>query len=232
MKLHSFGPAFGLIDASPFVTKVKLFMALHSISYSEITDVDKLAKAPKKKFPYIEDGPNIIADSNAILKYLSKKHDIDMDSWLNAEQLAIAHLVSKSLEENLYWCLVHSRWVNSDTWPQVKKHFFGAMPFPLNHIISSIARKGTIKRINGHGMGSHSTDEILEIAIQSFDSLSTLLGDKEFFFGDNISSLDLVAFSQLSSFTLASIDNRMTEACRERTNLVSFTNRIQAAYLI
>jgi len=40
MKLHSFGPAFGLIDASPFVAKVKLFMAIHSIDYEEVNERD------------------------------------------------------------------------------------------------------------------------------------------------------------------------------------------------
>ena len=48
IKLHSFGSAFGLIDASPFVTKVKLFMTMHSIEFEEIHDADKLNKAPKQ----------------------------------------------------------------------------------------------------------------------------------------------------------------------------------------
>jgi len=94
IKLHSFGPAFGLIDASPFVSKVKLFMTLHSIDYEEVNDADKLAKAPKQKFPYIEDGENIIADSDAIIDYLSQKHDIDMDSWLSDEQIAQTSLMT------------------------------------------------------------------------------------------------------------------------------------------
>ena len=53
IQLHSFGPSFGLIDASPFVAKVKLFLAVHKIEYQEINDVMKLGKAPKQKFTYI-----------------------------------------------------------------------------------------------------------------------------------------------------------------------------------
>jgi len=213
MKLHSFG-----------------FMAIHSIDYEEVNDLAKLGKAPKQKFPYLEDGDTVVADSSAILEYLSNKHNIDMDSWLSSEQHAVAYLVGKSLEENLYWCLVHSRWINNDTWPTVKAHYFSSIPFPLNHIVPAIARNGTIKRINGHGMGAHSVEEVLEIATRSFASLSNMLGDKAFFFGEQMSSFDLIAFSQLSSHTLVTLNNPMIQACREHTNLVEFTARIQATY--
>ena len=230
IKLHSFGSAFGLIDASPFVTKVKLFMTMHSIEFEEIHDADKLNKAPKQKFPYLEDGQVVIADSDAILKYLSEKHDINMDSWLSDQQLALSHLLSKSLEENLYWCLVQSRWLNEDTWPTVKDHFFGSMPFPLNKIIPKIAKSGTVKRINGHGMGAHTKEEVLAIAEQSFDSLSVLLANKPFFFGDKLCTFDLIAFSQLSAFTLSSLDNPSNRAAKKHANLVNYTKQISKTY--
>jgi glutathione S-transferase len=230
IKLHSFGPAFGLIDASPFVAKVKLFMAIHKIDYEELNDVSRLGKAPKKKFPYIEDGKNLVADSTFILEYLSKKYQIEMDAWLSDEQHATAYLVGKSLDENLYWCLVYSRWVDNDTWPAVRAQFFDGMPFLLRAIIPWLARKGTIKRLIGHGMGAHDAGQVLAIAKQSFASLSLLLADKPFFFGDKVSSLDIIAFVQLSSFTLASLDNPSNQAACEHHNLVAFTNRIQQIY--
>ncbi|MGK0438702.1 MAG: glutathione S-transferase [Paracoccaceae bacterium] len=230
IKLHSFGAAFGLIDASPFVAKVKLFLAVHKIDYQEINDVMSLGKAPKQKFPYIEDGKTLVADSEIIIEYLSKKHLIEMGSWMTDEQGATAHLISKSLEENLYWCLLYSRWVNDDTWPIIRSHFFGSMPFPLKTLIPFLARKGTIKRIEGQGMGAHTADQVLTIAKRSFASLSTILADKPFFFGDKMSSLDIIAFAQLGSFTLATLSNPTNDAARKHQNLVEFTKRIQQSY--
>ncbi|MFT6101150.1 MAG: hypothetical protein ACJAYF_003713 [Arenicella sp.] len=49
IKLHSFGAAFGLIDASPFVAKVKLFLAVHKIDYQEINDVDESRQSSETK---------------------------------------------------------------------------------------------------------------------------------------------------------------------------------------
>lgn len=130
-----------------------------------------------------------------------------MDNWLNHDQSATAYLISKSLEENIYWCLVHSRWINDDTWPIIKERFFGDLPFPLNMIVPIMIRRSTRKRINGHGMGAHTNDEIHDIANRSFRSIATLLGNKQYMFGDKISSLDLIVFAQIGAFTLSSFDN-------------------------
>lgn len=230
IKLYAFGPAFGLVDPSPFVTKVHLFMTMHNIEFELEVDANQLTKAPKKKFPFIDHDGKIVADSAFILEYLSKQYSINMDDWLSDEQFASAHLIAKSLEENLYWCLVHSRWMSDDTWPQVKNRFFNDMPFPLKYIVPAIARSGTRKRIVGHGMGAHSNDEINHIAQQSFASISTLLGNKEYFFGDRVSSLDIIIFSQIGAFTLATFDNSASLLARQYDNLVDFTQRIQNKY--
>lgn len=230
IKLYSFGPAFGLIDPSPFVTKINLFMTMNNIPFETICDSSKLQKAPKKKFPVIDDDGTVIADSMFIIDYLSKKHQIDTDAWLNEEQRASAHLIGKSLEENLYWCLVHSRWINEDTWPIINKQFFSSMPFPLNKIIPFLARSGTKKRINGHGMGAHSNEEIHIIADRSFKSVSTLLGDKPYMFGEQISSLDIIVFALVGSFILSTIDNETSRMARKYENLVTLTEKIQKKY--
>lgn len=230
LKLYSFGPAFGLIDPSPFVTKVNLFLTINNIEFETICDPQELQKAPKKKFPVISDNGTIVADSLFIIDYLSKKHNIDMDANLNDEQRATAHLIGRSLEENLYWCLVHSRWIQDDTWPIIKQRFFGDMPFPLNSLVPFIARRSTQKRVNSQGIGSHTNNEIMDIAKRSFESMSTLIGDKEFIFGDQISSLDIIAFAQIGAFTLATIDNESTRLAKQYDNLVKFTQNIQETY--
>ncbi len=230
IKLYTFGPAFGLIDPSPFVAKVHLFMTLNKIAFETESDARLLAKAPKKKFPVINDDGKIIADSSFILKHLSEKYKIDMDASLNDTQRATAYHIGKSLEENLYWCLVHSRWMNDDTWPIIKQQFFNDLPFPLNKIVPAVVRNGTRKRINGHGMGAHTDDEINAIANESFASVSTLLGNKAYLFGDTISTLDLIIFAQIGAFTLSIIDNKAARIAKEYDNLVGLTQRIQHAY--
>jgi len=230
IKLYGFGSAFGLVDPSPFVTKVDLALRIAGIDYELIAKQTNLRNAPKSKLPYIDDNGTIVADSAFIIKHLKNNHEFDLDNWLNDEQRAIAQLVGKSLDENFYWCLVHSRWIDDETWELLKKQYFGGIPFPLNKIISKIVRGGVIKQINHHGMGRHSNDEILEIANQSLLSLSNLLGNKPYFFGDQISTLDVTAYAMLCGFTLSDIENEFNDLAANYQNLVTFTQRINKQY--
>ncbi len=230
IKLYTFGPAFNLPDPSPFVTKVDLTLKVSGLDYEAVADVNNLQKAPKGKLPYIDDHGQVIADSVFISEHLKQKHNIDLDGWLTPEQAAITQLVNKSLDENHYWVVVYSRWVDDAVWPIVRDNFFGSLPFPLKHIVPKVARKKVMANIMGHGLGKHSKDEIIQIAHHSWQSLSTLLGEKPFFFGDHISSLDVNAFANLSAFTLAKLDTDFANEIQRYPNLIEFTKRIAQQY--
>lgn len=226
IKLYSFGSAFGLPDPSPFVTKVDLYLKLCGIEYESVAGTNNLSNAPKNKLPFIDDNGQIIADSTFIIDHLIANHGANLDSWLNDEQRAIAQLVGKSLDENLYWTIVHARWINDDSWPIVRERFFSDLPFPLSKIVPAVARKATRRQITGHGMGKHTDAEIHEIAKRSLDSLSVMLGDKTYFFGTQVSSIDVTAFAMIGSLTLSTIDNKMSRLAKSYENLNSFTQRI------
>lgn len=226
IKLHAFGPAFGLPDPSPFVTKVALYMKMAGIEFESIEGVASLRSAPKSKLPFIEDNEKIVADSVFIIDYLKQQYQVNLDDWLKAEQAASAQLIGKSLDENLYWVIVYSRWVRDDVWPTIEKQFFSDLPFPINKLIAKSARSATKKQIMGHGIGKHSNDEILDIAEKSLNSLSTLLGDKRYFFGDQPCSLDVTAYAMISSLTQSTLDTQMNQKALQFENLVDFVKRI------
>lgn len=228
--LYGFGPSFNLADPSPFVAKVDLYLRIHNIEYKVIADSNSLQKAPKGKLPFIDDDGTVIADSYFIIQHLKEKHGADIDEWLNEKQRATAYLMKKSLEENLYWCIVHSRWIHEETWQKIKENFFGSMPFPLNKIVPIVARKTVRKNLNGHGLGRHSDEEILHIAEQSLQSLSILLGNKPYFFGEKISSLDVTAYVMISSFTQATLENPTNTMAKKFNNLVAYAERIKKEY--
>ena len=230
IKLYSFGQAFNLADPSPFVVKVNLHLKANSIEFEDIPSADNLQKAPKGKLPFIDDNGTIIADSSFIVEHLKQQHNADIDSWLSEKQKATAHLMSKSLEENFYWCIVHSRWICQDTWPTVRAQFFDSMPFPLNKIVPIVAHKRVRNNIKGHGLGRHSDEEIMGIAKRTLESLSILLGNKPFYFGDKISSLDICVYAMVANLTQSNIDNEMSTMAREFKNLVAFTTRIKNEY--
>ena len=230
IKLYSFGKNLGLADPSPFVLKVDLFMKLAGIDFETVPGAQNLRTAPKGKLPYIKDGSEIIADSFFIINYLNEKYNLTLDSGLTEQDKAIATLISKSIEENLYWCIIYSRWLQDDTWPIIKQTFFADMPFPLNTLVPIIAKKGIQSAFKKHGMGNHNNEEILTIAKSSLSSLSDLLSDKDYFFNNKPSSFDATAFAFLSQITISTISNPLSDLARSYDNLVRYCERIQKQY--
>src|SRR5262249_12436061 len=117
--LYTFGPAFGLPDPSPFVTKVEVLLKMAGIAYR--TDTTGFRQAPKGKLPYIDDDGEQVADSTFIRWHLENKYRIDFDKELSAEQRAIAWAFEKMAEDNLYWTLVDARFFDEATSPKVRK---------------------------------------------------------------------------------------------------------------
>lgn len=230
IKLYSFGPNLNVPDPSPFVLKINIYLRMASIPFKNVPNVNNLRKSPKGKLPYIVDGETTVADSSFIIPYLQEKYNVELDSFLTDEQKSIAYLIGKSLDENLYWCLIYSRWAKDDIWPEVKQAFFRAMPSPLKLFVPALIRKSVVNALDKHGMGKHSDKEIKAIAQQTFQSLSTLLGDKPYFFGEQPCSFDATAFAFLSEFISISLNNEINSLAREHDNLVHYCNHIRTKY--
>jgi len=228
--LHSFGQGFGMVDPSPFVVKVDLFMRMNELPFISDANVNHLKTAPKNKLPYITDGNLTIGDSHFILEYLTDKYQLTLDDHLTQEQKAQAQLYTKAIDEGLYWCLVYSRWVHPSTWPVIKKAFFGALPIPLKWIVPSMLQRGVKKNLFAQGTGRHSEEEIISLTKNYFSSLSALLGDKTYFFGDRISSFDAIAYSTLAQFIISDIDNVFNESARTFDNLVAYCQRLHEQF--
>lgn len=228
--LYGFGPAFGMMDASPFVVKVDLYLRIAKLDYNVEGGVNHLRRSPKGKLPFIEDDNQMIGDSAFIIEYLQNKYSANLDEALTKEQKAIAYLLSRSLEESLYWCLVYSRWADDNTWPACKDSFFAGIPFLIKDIAAGVVRKKTLKNLNAQGLGRHSKKEVLSITEQSLQALSDILGDDEYFFNNTVSSFDVTVFSILCQFILVDYASEFNQLAKKYDNLVNFCERINTLY--
>jgi glutathione S-transferase len=81
--------------------RVELFLSLLGLPF-ELVNVDLAAGAHKQagflamnpfgQVPVIQDGPFTLADSNAILVYLTRSYAANAEQWLPSEPLAAAHV--------------------------------------------------------------------------------------------------------------------------------------------
>ncbi|MEA1889686.1 MAG: glutathione S-transferase C-terminal domain-containing protein, partial [Pseudomonadota bacterium] len=168
--------------------------------------------------------------SQAIIAHFKQSPEQDLDKDLTDEQRAIGHLVTKSLDENLYFVLLYFRWFLEDSWAKTNEAFFSEMPVPLKYFVPGLIRKQVIKALKGQGISRHTNEEIQQILRCSLQALSDLLGTRNYFFGDKPSSLDATAFAFLAQFILVDLDEPYNKIAREYGTLVSYCDRINAEF--
>ncbi|MFW2438603.1 MAG: glutathione S-transferase family protein [Arenicellales bacterium] len=230
IKLYSFGRNLGVADASPFVLKVDAYMRMAGIQFENIPGLENLRKAPKSKLPFIDDNGKIVADSQLIFDHFRQTPEQDLDKGLTDEQRATGYLVTKSLDENLYFVLLYFRWYIDDNWTKTNEAFFSEMPAPLKYFLPSLIRKQVIKTLKGQGISRHTNEEIQQILRCSLQALSDLLGSRNYFFGDKPSSLDATAFAILAEFILVDQDHPHNQIARDYKALVSYCDRINTEF--
>ena len=226
--LYTFGPYFGLPDASPFVMKAEMLLKLSGLPYE--TNTRGFGKAPKGKLPYIRDGEMVVADSTLIRLYLEQKYNIDFDRALSTRERGFAWAVDKMLEDHLYWVMVYWRWLNDANFEKGPKSFFNRAPAPLRPLITRAVRRSIRKTLHGHGIGRHSEAEMTVMASRAIDALSQILGDNRYFLGAQPCGADATVFASLACGLAPLFDSPVRDKMASIPNLVAYRDRMMQEF--
>jgi glutathione S-transferase len=229
--LHQFDPAFGLPNASPFCMKLETWLRMAQLPFDapRMTLAD-MRKAPKGKMPYIVDNGRVVSDSTFIIDYLKTTYGDKLDAWLSTEQRAVAVAFQRLLEENLYWAVVYTRWIEPAGWVLTRDVFFANLPTPLKWVVPPLARRGIRQELHGHGMGRHSQREIYAIGQRDITALADFLGDKPFFMGDMPCSLDATAYGFLTNLLWVPVESPLKQHARQYPQLEAYCQRMRSRY--
>jgi glutathione S-transferase len=226
--LYSFGPAFGLPDPSPFVTKAEILLKMSGQPYR--TDTKGFGKAPKGKLPYIDDDGEKIADSTFIRWHLEKKYGTDFDRGLSSEQRAAAWAFEKMLEDNLYWVLVIERWMDEGNFAKGPRTFFRSVPAPMRGLVVTMIRRKVRNIAKAQGMGRHDADELTALGERALESVAGWLGDKQFFMGGEPAGVDATVFAFTAGVLCPLFDSRVRTAAERHDNLKRYVGRMTARF--
>ena len=81
IKVHRFGPALGLPDASPFVMKVETYLRMTGQAYEPVNA--DVRKAPRAQLPFVEVDGKVIPDSTATVDHLEGRRADKLDAHLD-----------------------------------------------------------------------------------------------------------------------------------------------------
>lgn len=222
--LCTFGPMFGLPDASPFVTKAEMLLKMSGLPYDK--DTKGYAKAPKGKLPYIRDGGRIVADSTFIRLYLEQQHSIDFDKHLSTRERGTAWMIEKMCEDHLYWLFVHFRWMDDANFEKGPAHFFSSVPAPLRGIVKRVVRGKLRKTLHAQGTGRHSPEEIAQLGARAIDALAAAVGDGPYLMGANKCGADATVFSFVLGTLCPLFDSPLRAAAERNASLVGYAERM------
>ncbi|ESO87889.1 hypothetical protein LOTGIDRAFT_126986, partial [Lottia gigantea] len=203
---------------------LETFLRMHKIPYTN----DHTSKfSSKGKTPWIQYNGVSVADSQLSINFLRKTFNLE-DEDLTPVEEATGRAFQKMTEENLYWTMCHSLFIeNQSRVGEVLPLYTGIKLKILIFILSRVLRL----EMWGHGIGRHSSKDIEQIGSEDLLALSTFLGEKKYFLGEEPREVDCAIFGML-----VQIAYHMPGTPHERLihdkyrNLLEYCERIKAKY--
>lgn len=224
MKLHLFQKTKNCVDLNPYGMKVDTFMKLNKLSYAVVYDLSS-ENAPRHELPFIEDGNNIIDDSSRILEYLSKKFSITMDDDLDPAEQALSLCVKRLLEDHTYPIILYSRMIDPKC-SVTFKSYLKKDSATYNEEILNKAMPKIIKKLHYCGLGNLSKDEVYALGIENLKTVSQLLGDKTYFLGDKLHTIDTVIYAFLENIQQVPLKSALNDYLEQDKRLTAYCSRI------
>ncbi len=228
--LHGFGPAMGLPEISPFVTKAHVLLRMAGLPYETSTNVGGFLKAPKGKLPYIKDNDIIVCDLTFIRFHIEKTYGIDFDRGLTRAQKAAAWALERMCEEHLYWLIVDVRWLDDANFRAGPAQIFRSFPAPVRPLIERIVRRTMRRTLRLQGLGRHDAAARLELARRDFLAISDTLVDKPFLFGDEPRGADASVGAFVIGALAGAIATPLRDAAELMPSLVAYSERMSERF--
>lgn len=223
--LYSFGPMFGLPDASPFVTKAEVLLKMSGLPFT--TDLKGFNKAPKGKLPYIRDKGRLIADSTLIRLHLENEHSIDFDKGLSPRHRGVAWAMEKLCEDHLYWIVLNDRWLDATNFEKGPARFFDGVPAPVRSLVKRLVRSKLRKALHAQGTGRHSLDEMNQLGERAVQALATTLGDQPYLMGHARCGADATVFAFMMGLLCPHFESPLRTTSERHENLVAYCERMK-----
>jgi glutathione S-transferase len=213
--LRVFGPAFGLPDASPFVTKAEVLLKMAALPY--MTEIAEARAAPRGKLPWLEDDGVIVPDSTLIRFHIERKYAVDFDKGFAAPDRAVAWAIEKLLEDHLYWAIIDARWMHDENFAKGPAQFFAAVP---DH-----ARDGAIAKAR-----QLAADNLAALAKRAISSVTAILADRPYLMGDRPCGADATVFAFITGLLCPLFTTPLFDLAVSRQNLVDYRDRMMGQY--
>lgn len=228
LELHQFSPAWGIPNISPFCIKVETYFRMAKIPF-KIVIQNNPGAGPAGRLPFIKHEGKTLPDSTTILNYVKKTFGDPFDSKLTPDEKNQLTVYQHLFEDSLYWTMIYSRWYEPTGWKVYAPTIASLLPPGLG-FIKYLVRSDMLKQMSYQGISERPAEEVYSIAKSNIEAISAFLGNKQYFLGDKISSLDAIAYGHLISILWAPFESPLKVEAKKYPNLEKFCQRMKSAY--
>src|SRR3990167_2976750 len=221
--LYQFPRMFGIPNLSPFCMKIEAWLRMSGLEYECRFQTDP-RKAPMGKLPSIQVDGEKVPDSTLIIDYLETLYDLSLDSHLSPVERAVSHAFQRLMEERMYWAVLHNRFLG-ENWPTIREEAFGRLPPIVRTLVPALIQKKLQRDLQGQGLGLHDIETIYRFGGQDIDALAAYLGDKPYFMGSKVSTVDAVLLGFLTGMLAPQLPSPLQERVQLHPNLVAYQQR-------
>ncbi len=219
---------WGWLAPSPFCAKAELYLIWIGAPYRAAPTLSAAA-GPRKKLPWIEDGGEVIADSERILDHLARTRGDPLgEAKIDPARRARHHLARRTAEESLYFALVAERWLDPAVAPAYQRDLLAGLPAPARPLVGAMARRMLTQQLWAQGTGRHPLPEILARGARDVEALAWALGDGPFFAGDAPAAVDAAIWGALANLWYTPVDGALKRAVGAQPALVAWLDRVSA----
>ena len=230
--LHTFGPAFGQPDSSPFVMKAMALLKLSGQSFTTSVYAGGSKLGPKGKRPYLVDDGVTVADSTLIRFHLEQTYGLDFDAHLTPQQKGVTWAVEKMCEEHLYFALVYFRWMVDENFNKGPATFFNKAPALIRPFARAAMRNKSRNMLHAQGLGRHTEAEMTQLACRDIDALAQVLGDAQWFGVASPCGADASAGAFVMACLCEHFDTPLLTRAKSHKNLVAYAQRVQSHFFV
>merc|ERR1712025_661307 len=205
--------------------KLESWLKFHGIKYENVQEKDNLPASAL-----------LPMQSNDYLTTLATKEEkMVMPMELDAEQKNIQHAMISLAEKNIHFAILSWQCSNLENTLKgyninLQTYLNSKAPLALLKLFfkNNFCKSG-LKLVRSN-TGNTNSEEIEQLAKNDLKVLAEMLGEKEFFFGNAASLLDLVVFSHLAQLTVVeeSVACPLRDHIKaEHENLISLVDRMK-----
>ncbi|KAI5093050.1 failed axon connections-like [Silurus meridionalis] len=219
--LHQFSRPAVSPSLYPFCLKIETYLRMVDLPYQTYFDGRLSAQST---MPWIEYNHERVSGTEFIIEFLEKKLGVSLNRSLSAEDKAIAHTITKMVEEHLHWTLAYCQWVEN---VEETRHMLSVCDL-LQWSVCELNGSLVKREMFCHGIGHFNSHLIHTLLERDLRSLSTLLGDKKYIMGSKLSSVDAAVFGHLAQAMWTLPGSRPEQLIKgELPNLARYCERIR-----